>query len=306
MKKWLKRYCSTPFFYLRYAYYQLLRLLIPSKKFISKRYRRRMGKMPNLTTPETYNEKLLWMMLYWRDDKAKICADKYLVRDYVKEKISDSVLNQLYQVVNNVRDINWDALPDKFVIKSTQGSTMNFICTNKNNLTMNEVINATRGYTLTNFYYSLGREWVYKDMKPRIIVEKFLGEIDKVPKDYKIYCFDGEPFMIQVDINRFQKNHSENFYDINWNLLPIMDASCPSDVTQVEPAPSVLPEMLQYARQLSEGFPHVRVDFYVINKTEIIFGEMTFFTSCGMSKWSPEEFDKELGAKIKLPRKKAL
>lgn len=302
MKKWFQAYYSSLFIHLRYAYYQFLRLKVPSRKYVAKRHYRHLGVMPNLTHPKTYNDKLLWMMLYWQNDQAKICADKYLVRDYVKQKIGDAVLNEVYQVVSKAKHINLSALPDKFVIKSTQGSGMNYICTDKSRLTLQDIIKATRGYTLTNYYYAKGREWVYKDMKPQIIVEKFLGEGNEVPRDYKIYCFHGEPFMIQVDINRFHKSHRENYYDTNWNLLPIMDLDCPSDPSLIEPAPESLPKLLDHARKLSDGFPHVRVDFYIIDKTRIVFGEMTFFTACGMTNWQPKEFDSVLGAKIKLPK----
>ncbi len=301
MKKWLRENNYTLFFELKYWYYQLL-LLIPSRIFISYRFKKKMGFEPNLKNPKGYNEKLLWLMLHWRDKKAKICADKYLVRDYVREKIGDNLLNEVYQIVDKSDDIDFEALPKQFVVKSTQGSGMNYICINKDAITKEDIRKKVIGYTHKNFFYSRGREWVYKDMQPQILIEKFLGKNGEVPKDYKFYCFAGEPFMVQVDINRFRDAHRENWYDTQWNLMDIQDLDCPSDSTQIEPKPKEFEQMLEYAKILSRDFPHVRVDFYIV-EGKVFFGELTFFSSCGMSKWDPYEFDLELGNKIKLPLK---
>lgn len=294
LKKWLKKHFEIEFFI-----YQLL-LVVPSNKLLSYRYKKKFGIKPNLKKPKTYNEKILWLMLNWNDKQVKICADKYLVRGYVKEKVGGHILNELYQVVDKSSQINFETLPSQFVIKSTQGCGMNYICTKKSTLTRKDILKKLKGYTTLNYFYNKTRELVYKDMMPKIIVEKFLGTTGKVPKDYKIYCFNGEPFMIQVDIDRFEDTHRENFYDINWNLLGIEDLDCPSDPLKIEEKPKVLEEMLNYAKLLSTDFPHVRVDFYV-DEEEVIFGELTFSTAAGTTNWSPKEFDKILGEKFELP-----
>ncbi len=298
MKKMLKKIIKSQF-WLEKLIYQIL-MIIPSDKLLSYRYKKKFGVAPDLKNPKSYNEKLIWIMLNWENETAKKCADKYLVRDYVKQKVGEHILNDLYQVVDKAEQIDFETLPDKFVIKSTQGCGMNYICTDKSKLTKKEVVKNLKGYTSLNYFYSKSRECIYKDMQPRIIIEKFLGEVGQVPKDYKIYCFNGEPFMIQVDIDRFQQSHRENYYDTEWNLLDIEDLDCPSDTSKVEKEPKVLAEMLKYAKLLSADFPQVRVDFYVV-EDKVVFGELTFSTAAGATNWSSKEFDIELGKKFELP-----
>ena len=294
IKKWLKEY-----YLLDWLFYRVL-LIIPSDKLLSYRYKNKLGVKPNLKNPKSYNEKLTWLMLNWNNQQAKNCADKYLVRDYVEKKVGVGILNELFQVLDNSDEINLETLPNRFVIKSTQGCGMNYICTDKNQVTKKEIIKKLRGYTELNYFYYKSREVIYKDMKPRIIIEKFLGDTDKVPKDYKIFCFNGKPFMIQVDIDRFEEAHRKNFYDCEWNLLDVDYLDYPSDPSQIEECPKVLRGMLNYAELLSVDFPHVRVDFYVV-EDQIIFGELTFSIAAGTTNWNPKEFDIILGEKFELP-----
>lgn len=298
MKKWLKKWLKKHF-EIEFFIYKIL-LIIPSDKILSYRYKKKFGVKPNLKEPKSYNEKLMWLMLNWDDKQAKKCADKYLVRDYVKQKVGGHILNNLYQVVDSADEINLENLPNQFVIKSTQGCGMNYICTDKNRLTKKEILRNLKGYTRLNYFYMKTRESIYKDMKPKIIVEKFLGTVGKVPKDYKIYCFNGKPLMIQVDVNRFKDVHCKNYYDLDWNFLETQDLNCPADPSKIEDPPKVLGEMFRYAELLSADFPHVRVDFYVI-EDQIIFGELTFSTSAGVARWYPMEVDSVLGKQFKLP-----
>ncbi len=298
MKNLLKKIIKSQF-WLEKLIYQIL-MIIPSDNLLSYRYKKKFGVAPDLKNPKSYNEKLIWIMLNWENETAKKCADKYLVRDYVKQKVGEHILNDLYQVVDKAEQIDFETLPDKFVIKSTQGCGMNYICTDKNKVTEKEILKSLKGYTSLNYFYSKTRERIYKDMQPKIIIEKFLGKVGTVPKDYKIYCFNGEPFMIQVDIDRFQQSHRENYYNTEWKLLDIQDLDCPSDKSRIEDKPEVLDEMLKYAKLLSVGFPQVRVDFYVV-EDKVIFGELTFSTAAGTSNWNPKEFDIELGEKFELP-----
>ena len=298
MKKRLKKLLKE-YYLLDWLFYRIL-LIIPSDKLLSYRYKNKFGVNPNLDEPKSYNEKLTWLMLNWNNQKAKNCADKYLVRDYVEKKVGGQILNELYQVVDNVDEINFATLPNKFVIKSTQGCGMNYICSDKSQLTKEEILKGLKGYTNLNYYYYKSRELIYKDMKPKIIIEKFLGDVDRVPRDYKIYCFNGKPFMIQVDIDRFKNTHRENYYDLDWNLLDVEDLDCPSDPLQIEEPPIVLAEMLKYAEVLADDFPQVRVDFYVV-EGKVIFGELTFSTASGTTNWNPKEYDTFLGRKFELP-----
>jgi hypothetical protein len=150
----------------------------------------------------------------------------------------------------------------------------------------------------TNHYWK-SREWVYKDIKPRIICEKYLSGTDgNPPNDYKIFCFNGEPKIIEVDFDRF-KNHKRNFYDLDWKFIN-GEIKYPNDSSVNIQKPEKLSEMLDLSRILSAGFPHVRVDFYYLNN-QIIFGELTFFHQSGMGKFEPEEFELEMGSWLKLP-----
>lgn len=285
-----------------YYYYLINYFLFSNKRYTLNRFKKQMGKKLDLVNPRTFNEKLCWMIVYWENDLAKRCADKFLVREYVKEIGLGSLLNEVYQLVSSVDEIDFEKLPKSFVIKSTQGSGMNYFCKDKKYLDYNDLKRKTKYYTKTNYHYYKGREWVYKDIKPKIIVEKFLGE-DTVPKDYKLYCFNGVPHCIQVDINRFKNDHRENFYDVDWNFIDVMDIDCPSDSSLIEPKPVLLEKMIEYSKKLSSGFPHVRVDFYILGD-RLFFGELTFFTACGTTRFSDINFDLKLGNLITLPKSK--
>ena len=154
-------------------------------------FRRHVGYSLNLNNPSTFNEKLQWLKLNWHDKNATICADKYEVRGFIKEKGLSHILNDLYGVYDNVDDIQIDELPEQFVMKVTHGCGQNLICTDKSKLNWEEEKkNFKKWMNISHYYKSL--EWVYKDIKPRIIVEKLINTSDgKPPKDYKVFCFNG-------------------------------------------------------------------------------------------------------------------
>lgn len=267
------------------------------EEYIKMRFFRRNKKYPNLDNPKTYNEKLLWLKLHYFDPVAVQCADKYLVREYVEKHIGSRYLNELLGVYESVDDIEIDTLPNQFVLKVTHGSGFNIICHDKASLNWNVSKVKLRRW-LKKDYYWYNREWVYKGIKPKIISEKYLvddGSTDL--KDYKIFCFHGEPRLIQVDFDRFS-SHKRNLYDLGWNLLDI-SIQFPNDPNEKISRPVDMDLMLELAAKLSKPFPHVRVDFYHTG-SQVIFGEMTFFHGSGSEIFSSYEFALQMGSWLDL------
>ncbi|BES66427.1 ATP-grasp fold amidoligase family protein [Gottschalkiaceae bacterium SANA] len=267
------------------------------EKWIKKWFVKKTGRSLDLENPLYYNDKLQWLKLNWRDPDAKIAVDKYKVREFVENKIGSKYLNELIDVYGDVKEIEIDVLPKKFVLKGTHGSGFNLICKDKKEIDWPQARKEMRRWMRTN-YYLYNREWVYKDIRPRIICEAFLQDAaGKPPMDYKIFCFNGEPKFVQVDIDRFGQ-HKQNFYDTNWDILDI-EIWCDKDMEMVIEKPKNFDEMLRISRILSAQFPHVRVDLYNLDG-KIIFGELTFFHLSGMAKFRNAEFESQMGAWLDL------
>lgn len=272
---------------------------IDDERVIKLRYKISTGQRLNLENPITYTEKLQWLKLNWYDPIATKCTDKYEVREFVKERIGEQYLNELYGVYDSVEEIDLNKLPDSFVLKATHGSGWNIICRDKNKMNWAVELKKMKRWLKTNYYW-FGREWNYKDIKPRIICEKYLAEEDgEPPKDYKIFCFHGEPKFIQVDIDRF-KGHKRNIYDLEWNLLDA-EFLYPKFNEKLIKKPVKLSEMIELSRKLSKDFPHVRVDFFIV-ENKIYFGELTFFPESGFKKFKPEDFEIQVGSWLKLSK----
>ena len=266
------------------------------EKYLKNRFIRNVGYIPNITNPKSYNEKLQWLKLNWYNPLAAKCADKYTVREYVKDKGLENILNNLYGVFESTSEINIDKFPEKFVLKTTHGSGMNIICPDKKNFDWRNAKKQLERWLKLNYYY-LGGEWVYKDLKPRIICEEFIETIDnKPPKDYKIFCFNGKPHLLFVASDRGISTKFD-FYTCDWKRIPLKQ-HYPNSNTELE-KPRALEEMLSIAEKLSEGFPHVRVDFYY-EQERVIFGEMTFFHFGGTQPFEPVEYDYILGELLDL------
>lgn len=290
MNERLKRIILTPFnILMRVSPKLTLKILF----FIKQGYRL------NLENPKTYNEKLNWLKLNYRNKLMPICADKFTVRQYVKDKGLDHILNELYWEGFNPEDIPFDKLPNQFVIKVTTGSGKNIICKDKTKLNHHKTIETLRRWLSEKYLPAYG-EWFYDVIRPRIIIEKLLiDENGEIPNDYKVFCFNGEPKYIAVDVGRFYEM-KRNIFDIDWNFKKGYKISFPNDDIILE-RPQCLEQMIQKARKLSEGFPHVRVDFYII-KNEIYFGELTFTNGAGFGNVQPYSFAEEMGNLIKLPK----
>lgn len=272
---------------------------VPDEIMIRLQYRIKTGRRLNLKTPRRYSEKLQWYKLFYRDQLMVQCADKYRVREYVESKGLAKILNQLHGVYDNPSEIDFNVLPDKFVIKTTNGSSTNILCKNKSKLSLPEVEQCLKVWLKRDIYAS-AREWAYKDIIPKIIVEEYL-EDENSPfsgiNDYKFICFNGKVKYIVLDVDRYT-NHKRNFYDTNWTFIPI-DSDHPN-LGDCILKPEGLEQMLKVANILAEDLPCVRVDLYWVNK-RVYFGEMTFYPWAGYVTFSPDEFDHKLGAEFVLP-----
>ena len=277
-------------------------LIKDDKKYIQYLWKNKMNYPLNLDNPKTYNEKLQWLKLYNHKPEYTIMVDKYLAKEYVANKIGKEHIIPTIGVWDNVDDIDFDSLPQQFVLKCTHDSGGLVICKDKANLNIFKAKNKLNKSLNTNFYL-LGREWPYKDVRPRIIAEKFMvDESGYELKDYKFLCFDGEPKILYIATDRYNPNKETkfDFYDLEFNHLPFK-LGHPNSRKQIQ-KPFGFDDMLKYARVLSAGIPHVRVDFYEVNKM-IYFGELTFYQDCGFVSFDPQEWDYKLGEMIKLPVK---
>ena len=273
---------------------------VPDEVMLKLQYRIKTGRKLNLKNPKRYSEKIQWYKLYYRDLMMIQCADKYMVRGFIKSKGLEPILNDLYAKFDSYEDISFENLPDKFAMKLSNGSGTNLFCTDKNKMDVEDVKRQFRLFYERNTV-AAGREWVYQtDKKPVIVVEKYLEDPDQNGGvyDYKFICFNGIPQYIVCDVDRFS-NHRRNIYDTDWNDLHVgSDCKCTDDAIA---RPEKLKEMLEISRILSKDFPSVRIDLYVV-QNKIYFGEMTFFPWSGYVIYDPDGFDFEAGEKFILPK----
>lgn len=275
---------------------------VPDESMIKIQYKIKMGRKLDLNNPYRFSEKLQWYKLNYRNDLMTICADKYGVREFVKQKGLNNILVKNYGVFKNASEINFDELPEKFIVKTTNGSATNFICKNKKTFDNNKVVETLNEWSGRNIFAS-GREWSYKNIDPQIIVEELLedktNEFDGI-NDYKIMCFDGKAEFIVLDVDR-NIGHKRNIYTKEWVKINV-STDYPNINREVE-KPTKLNEMITIAELLSKDFPFVRVDLYLVNE-KIYFGEMTFYPWTGYIQFHPDAFDFTIGEKFKLPAKK--
>lgn len=269
---------------------------IPDEPYLIAQFKHYLGYELDIENPKTFNEKLQWLKLYDRNLKYTKLADKYEVRKFVSEVIGEEYLVPIYGVWNNFDDINFDILPNQFVLKCTHDSGGVMICIDKDNY---DLKNARSFFSLRledNYYYH-GREWCYKDIKPRIIAEKYLG--DNL-NDYKTFAFNGTVRATQVDFNRFTM-HERNIYTNDWEYMPF-SLKYPTNPKHTVEKPKRLGEMIQIAEKLSTGIPHVRVDLYYFDD-KIYFGELTLNHGGGYELFTPSKYDELFGSWIELPKK---
>jgi len=277
----------------RYYLYKLKcreKLTVEEIKYsLGAKYFEKFGRELSWDNPKTYTEKINVSKIRENNDNRDVLTDKYLVRNWVSKKIGDKYLVPLYGVYDSFDEIDFDKLPDKFVIKCNHDCGSVTLCKDKSKLDLKKLrYKYNEFYLKRNFAYA-GFEMHYKNIKPKIIIEKYMG--DDI-RDYKFLCFNGKPYYCWIDVNRFG-DHRRNIYDMNWELQPFIEGYKNSD--EKIKCPKKFDEMKEIASKLSKGFDHVRVDLYMIDNN-IYFGEMTFTNANGFKKFEPDEWDYKLGS----------
>ena len=274
---------------------------LSDKTYLKLKWKNVMDYHLNLDTTITFNEKLQWLKLNDRKPIYNQMVDKYEAKLYVAEKLGKQFIIPTLGVWNDIEEIDWDSLPERFVLKCTHDSGGLVICKDKAKLNIEKTKKILKQSFRFNFYMA-GREWPYKDVPRRIIAEKYMEDSSNQElSDFKIHCFNGTPKVILVCRDRFSKTGlTEDFYDTQWNHLEIRRLEHPNTEVPIE-KPEELDMMLDYAKKLSYGIPFLRVDFYIVNH-KIYFGELTFYPATGMSPFIPHKWDEIFGSWIILPK----
>ena len=275
--------------------------IVPDTIYLKHHFYKSTGYKLDLKNPQSFNEKLNWMKLYDRNSIYTRLADKYEVREYVKERIGDKYLIPLVGVWNNAKDIDFEQLPNQFVLKCTHDSGSAVVCKDKSKLDISSVVKGLNKALKENYYY-FNREWAYKNITRRIVAEEYIEDSrDKELRDYKFFCFDGIPRMMYIAASRGIGELTFDYFDMEFNHL---------DVRQYYPNAEVLPHkpdnfelMKELAQKLSKGIDNVRIDFYGANGN-VYFGEMTFYNNGGTTPYTPREWDYKFGEWMTLKNKK--
>lgn len=267
---------------------------LPDSLYLRWKYRLLMGQCLNLRNPQGYNEKLQWLKLNDRNPLYHTLADKLAVKDYIVSRLGSEAVIPTLGVWNDAREIDFDSLPEQFVLKCTHDSGSTVVCRDRVSFDFRGAMESL-DRSLGSNYYKKDREWAYKGIKPRIIAEPLIADD---PADYKFFCFDGTPevMFLATERGRSDSETKFDFFDMDFNHLPF---------TNGHPNAAVLPEkprkweeMKAVAAKLSEGIPHVRIDLYEVGG-RIYFGEFTFYHWAGFMPFDPPEWDKKFGEWIK-------
>lgn len=268
---------------------------IPDKPYLQLTYLLRMKEVLHLKHPRYMSEKMQWLKLYDYKPEYAQMADKVEVRKFVAERLGGNCLIKQYGVYERAEDIPYDELPNRFVLKCSHDSASTIVVKDKSTLDIKKTNDFLNKRLKLRFYLE-GRENVYKEVKPRIVCEEFLGDTNEVPEDYKVFCFGGNPEFVTVDVGRFRK-HAQFYYDTNWNLFQ-MDSEYVPEPGQTVKKPVLLDKLLESAKLLSKGMRFVRVDFYIVNN-KLYFGELTFYPAAGYKRYTPVEVDLKYASLIK-------
>lgn len=272
--------------------------MISDEKYLKRKFKTKIGEELNLENPQTFNEKLQYLKLYDRNPLYMHLVDKYKVREYVAEIIGEEYIVPLYGVWDDFEEIDFSKLPNTFVLKTNHDSSGAIICEDKEKFDI-ERARKKINYSLNRNYFYAGREWPYKNVKPRIICEKYLEDTSDLGlKDYKFHCFSGKPVAMFVATDE-KGSRRMDFYDMNFTPLD-MNHGHKNNSHMIE-KPEKFDKMINLARQLSKNFPYVRVDFYEL-EGKIYFGELTFYPASGFREFTPSEVNIEYGNLIDLSK----
>lgn len=300
MLKKIKAFIEEPMYFITSPAAKGYLNWIPDAIYLKILYRLIMREKCDLKNPVKYNEKLQWLKVHDRKPEYSRMVDKYEVRFYVAETIGEKYIVPFYGVYDSYEQIDFDKLPRQFVLKCTHDSGSVEICKDKSGFDIEKARMRLTNAMKKN-YYNTYREWPYKNVKPRIVAEKFLvDESGDDLKDYKILCFEGKAKFIELHENRFVKGkqHTQTFYDRDWNKLDIIqEGYMPAE--EVKEKPYKLNEMLELSEKIAKNMHHVRIDWYLIGD-KIYFGEITFFDGSGFVKFLNKKDDEFFGKLIEL------
>lgn len=275
---------------------------ISDKQYLKLKYKLIMGEKLDLDNPKTFNEKMQWLKLYDRKDIYTTMVDKYEVKKYVSSILGEQYVIPTLGIYDSFDDIDFDKLPNQFVIKCTHDSGGLIVCEDKNKLDLKTARKKINHYLKRKYYY-VHREWPYKNVKPRIIIEEFMSNNGEELEDYKVHNFNGKSKIILVCKDRRKKSGlTEDFFDVDWNHLNISRENHGHSSVVIE-RPVKLDEILELSEKLAKDINFVRTDFYIIDG-KVYFGEITFYPASGLKKFIPDEWNKKLGKMLKLPIEK--
>lgn len=266
-------------------------------KKISAQFKKKVGYRLNLENPQSFNEKIQWLKLYYHNPLMTIAADKYLAKDYVAQKIGKEYIIPTLFAWDRVDDIDFDKLPQQFVLKLNSGCGKNIICTDKSSLNISATKEKLNNWLKAANHYCYSYEWAYANIKPKIICEKYIDSLSGDLFDYKFLCYSGRVENMFITSNR-KTGLNVTFYDRDFQKLPVI-RKYPQSKTPLS-KPDEYDKMIELAETLAQDFPFVRVDFYNIGK-QIYFGEMTFYPGNGMESFTPREYDYIFGKMLTLP-----
>ena len=302
----LSKLCKVGMSFLTKPYYRTRVLIklgyydsLSDEEFLKKVFPKYMGYPLDLENPKTFSEKLQWLKVNYRNPIQTVMVDKHEAKHFIAERVGSQYIIPTLAVWDSVEDIDFDALPNQFVLKSTHDSGGIVICKDKSSFDF-EAAKAKLSASLKRDYSKIAREWPYQNVLRRIIAEEYISELGNDDLlDYKMYSFHGEPKLTVVCSNRFSKTGTRmNFYDINWEPMGIHFGHYPPLPTEF-PKPATYEEMKRLTAELSKDCPFLRVDFYEI-KGRLYIGELTFFPGAGFEKFRPMTKDYELGEWLHL------
>lgn len=273
-----------------------IKMVVGEETFNKIWFKRSHGYSLNLNNPLTFSEKIHWVKKHADLEKYAKYVDKYEVREFVEKTIGKDLLIPLIGVYKSSMEIEFSELPKSFIVKATHGSGWNRIVKDKNKINIEKVRDEINGWIKASFYKIYG-ERNYKPLIGRVVIEELIIDPSGDLKDYKFFCYNGEPLFIQVDGDRFSQ-HKRDMYDADWNRLPVKCEYENFETPVNEPV--MLTQMLEIAKKLSAEFPFVRVDLYCAAESKIYFGELTFTPGNGLDRFTPIEFDKVFGAPLQI------
>jgi len=293
--------------HLQSLYHLVKDRLIPEVFYVKWMYKKKTGKKLDLQEPKTLNEKICWLKLYDRTPLHTQCADKFAVRDYITERIGAKYLIPLYFHTKDPSEINASTITRlPCIIKTNHDSGGGIFVKDKKDINWTQIQKKLKNRLARNYYYHT-KEWQYKHIEPRILVEKLLvDQHGNIPEDYKLHVINGRVRMIQVDVGRGTDNHRRNWYAPNWEREPYKWSSPKGAGKYTDPSetdvekPKTLGEMVKLSEVLASPFPYVRIDWYDVDG-RLFFGEITFHHDGGYQRILPESWDYKLGSLLKLP-----